>query len=85
MSFAEYELYKRVKLLGEGSYGKAFLCQCVLDGSLCVVKEVDLNSMSESEKRDTINPSTTERPLCGRSVVEGLKKPKSSRLLSIQI
>ena len=26
---AEYELYKRIKILGEGSFGKAYLVECV--------------------------------------------------------
>jgi len=28
---AEYELYRRIKLLGEGSYGKAYLVECLSD------------------------------------------------------
>ena len=28
---AEYELYKRIKLLGEGSFGKAYLVECLHD------------------------------------------------------
>ena len=28
---AEYELYKRIKLLGEGSFGKAYLVECLQD------------------------------------------------------
>jgi NIMA (never in mitosis gene a)-related kinase 1/4/5 len=35
---AEYEYYKRIKLLGEGAFGKAFLVECVEDKSLWVVK-----------------------------------------------
>ena len=38
MTTAEKDLYKRVKLLGEGSFGKAYLVECVADGSLCVIK-----------------------------------------------
>jgi len=28
---AEYEYYKRIKLLGEGAFGKAFLVECLKD------------------------------------------------------
>jgi len=35
---AEYELYKRIRLLGEGAYGKAYLVESLKDGSLCVIK-----------------------------------------------
>jgi len=31
-------LYKRLKKLGEGSFGKAFLVRCLTDNSLCVIK-----------------------------------------------
>jgi NIMA (never in mitosis gene a)-related kinase len=51
---SEYEYYKRIKLLGEGSFGKAYLVECVSDGSLCVIKQVDLSKMSESEKKETL-------------------------------
>ncbi len=51
---AEYEYYKRIKLLGEGAFGKAYLVECVRDGSLCVIKQVDLSKMTESEKKETL-------------------------------
>jgi NIMA (never in mitosis gene a)-related kinase len=41
-SIAEFELYKRIKLLGEGSFGKAYLVECLSDKSLCVIKQMDL-------------------------------------------
>lgn len=28
---ADYESYRRIKLLGEGSFGKAFLVECLHD------------------------------------------------------
>ena len=34
----ENEIYKRIKLLGEGSFGKAYLVECIHDKSLCVIK-----------------------------------------------
>jgi NIMA (never in mitosis gene a)-related kinase len=52
---AEYEVYKRVKILGEGSFGKAYLVECVSDGTLCVIKQVDLSKMNDQEKKDTLN------------------------------
>ena len=32
------EAYKKIRLLGEGSFGKAFLVECKSDGSQCVIK-----------------------------------------------
>ncbi len=51
---AEYEHYKRIKLLGEGAFGKAYLAECVSDGSHCVIKQMDLSKMSDQEKKDTL-------------------------------
>lgn len=50
---AEYEYYRRIKLLGEGAFGKAYLVECVSDGSKCVIKQMDIHSMSEEERRET--------------------------------
>lgn len=52
---AEYECYKRIRILGEGSFGKAYLVQCVSDGTYCVIKQVDLGKMSDKEKKETLN------------------------------
>ena len=53
-NIAEYEHYKRLKLLGEGAFGKAYLVECVSDKTLCVIKQVDLSKMTEQEKKDTL-------------------------------
>lgn len=66
MPVAEYELYKRIKLLGEGSFGKAYLVECLSDGSLCVIKQVDLSKMSEQEKKDTLKEA---------KILEALRHP----------
>lgn len=50
----EYELYKRIKLLGEGSFGKAYLVESLRDSTKCVIKQMDLSNMSEDETRETI-------------------------------
>jgi len=58
------ESYKKLSLLGQGSYGKAFLVKCASDGvstelfirflqSLAVIKKIDIKRMSEEEKRNT--------------------------------
>ena len=45
--------YKRIKILKEGGFGKAYLCECVNDGQLCVVKEMKTQSMSAKEIKET--------------------------------
>lgn len=49
-----YETYEKVKLLGEGSFGKAYLVKAKSDQSLCVIKQVDVSRMSKQEKDDTV-------------------------------
>ena len=50
----EFEAYQKVKLLGEGSFGKAFLVRRVNDGNMCVMKMIDIGRMSEREKKETV-------------------------------
>lgn len=38
--------YEKIKVLGEGSYGKAYLVKQVSDGKLAVLKQIDMNKMS---------------------------------------
>jgi hypothetical protein len=34
----QFEIYNKIKLLGEGAFGKAFLVQCESDKSYAVIK-----------------------------------------------
>lgn len=74
MAVADYEAYKRIKLLGEGAFGKAFLVECIKDNSLCVIKQVDLNNMPENEKRETIKEA---------KILEALKHPNIVRFREV--
>ena len=74
MPRAEYELYKRIKLLGQGSFGKAYLVQSLSDNSYCVIKQLDLSAMNEQEKRDTLNEA---------KVLEALKHPNIVRFREV--
>ena len=49
----QLETYKKIKVLGKGSFGKAFLVQCGTDGSYAVVKKIDIKKMSEDDKQAT--------------------------------
>jgi len=44
-------MYDRIKLLGEGVYGKAYLVQHKETNNLAVIKQIDISSMNEDEKR----------------------------------
>lgn len=38
----ESKVYRRLKLIGEGTYGKAFLVESVSDGQKFVIKQMDM-------------------------------------------
>ena len=48
------ERYTKVKLLGEGSFGKAYLVKCENSGDNAVIKEMNIAKMSEEEKKEAL-------------------------------
>ena len=50
----EFEEYTKIKLLGEGSFGKAFLVKRVKDSNMCVMKMIDIGRMSSKEKSEVV-------------------------------
>lgn len=50
----QYETYKKVSTLGVGSFGTAYLVECASDKSLAVIKQIDISTMSEEERRETV-------------------------------
>jgi len=50
----QFEVYRKVKLLGEGAFGKAFLVQAESTKELCVIKQVNISQMSEREREETV-------------------------------
>ena len=50
-----FETYKKKQTLGVGSFGTAYLVECQSNGSLAVIKQIDIAQMSEEERRETLN------------------------------
>ena len=50
--------YKVVRLLGEGSFGKAFLCTNQSTDMTCVIKQIVMEGMNEKEQEDVKNEAT---------------------------
>ena len=49
--------YKVIKLLGEGSFGKAYLCTKDSSDVFCVIKQIVVEDMTKQEKDDVYNES----------------------------
>ncbi|GLC62909.1 hypothetical protein PLESTB_001958200 [Pleodorina starrii] len=47
--------FKVLKFVGKGSYGSVFLVQRLADGQTYALKEMDVRSMSQAEREDSIN------------------------------
>lgn len=78
----EFEKYKKIKLLGEGSFGKAYLIERVSDKLLCVMKTIDIGRMSESEKRETLQEAKIIEHLQHPNIVKFIEtfKTKGGKL-----
>ena len=50
----DFEVYNKIKLLGEGAFGKAFLVECQSDKSMAVIKQIVISKMSEKERIETL-------------------------------
>ena len=74
-------IYKVLQPLGEGSFGKAFLCKKESDGSLCVIKQILIEGMDQKEKDEVLNESTILSKLDHPNIIKFYdvfesKKPK---------
>ena len=68
------EEYNKLKILGTGTFGKAYLVEGKKTGDLFVVKEIDINQMSEDEMKDTMKEA---------KIMEGLNHPNIVRFKEI--
>ena len=74
--------YKVINVLGEGSFGKAFLCKKLSDDSLCVIKQILIEGMSQKEKDEVLNESNILSKLDHQNIIKFYdvfesKKPKN--------
>jgi NIMA (never in mitosis gene a)-related kinase len=47
--------YKRIKVVGKGTFGQAVLVQNKKDGKHYIIKQINIASMSEREKQESLN------------------------------
>jgi NIMA (never in mitosis gene a)-related kinase len=46
--------YREIRLLGEGAFGKCYLCECLADHTFVAIKQIDLHSQSEAERKEAL-------------------------------
>lgn len=66
----KYAPYKKIKLLGQGAFGKAYLAQNLTSKEMVVLKQIDLSRMRESEKRDAYKEAEILKNLGHQNIVE---------------
>lgn len=74
--------YKKIKLLGQGSYGKAYLVEQISDKQVCVLKQVDMSGMMEGEKREVYKEAEILKSLDHNNIirVRDICRTKSNKL-----
>lgn len=50
----QYETYKKVSTLGTGSFGTAYLVECQSNKEYAVIKQIDIQAMSDDERKETL-------------------------------
>lgn len=68
------EEYSKVRLLGEGSFGKAYLVHCKHSGDCAVIKEINVGHMSEEEKKQALKEA---------KIMEALQHPHIIRFREV--
>lgn len=50
----QYETYKKVSTLGTGSFGTAYLVECQSNREFAVIKQIDIQQLSDEERKETL-------------------------------
>jgi NIMA (never in mitosis gene a)-related kinase 1/4/5 len=73
------QTYTQVKLLGEGSYGRAYLVKCSSDSSYAVIKTMSLNSMSDQAKKEAYKEAKILEKLDHSNIVKFIEVFRSNK------
>lgn len=69
-----YETYKKISTLGTGSFGTAYLVECQSNNEKAVIKQVDIQTMSEDERKETLREA---------KILEALNHPNIIRFREV--
>lgn len=73
------QTYTQIKQLGEGSYGKAYLVKCSGDGSLAVIKAMQIESMSDEAKKEAFKEAKILEKLDHCNIVRFIEVFRSNK------
>lgn len=68
------EIYRKIRLLGEGAFGKCYLVDAVNAGNKCVIKQMDISSMTPEEKNEALREA---------KILEALDHPNITRFREV--
>ena len=66
----QVESYKRIKQLGSGAYGQAFLVQCESDKSYAVIKQIDMEDISDDDRKAALREAKILELLQHDNIIE---------------
>ena len=72
--------YTKIKLLGEGSFGRAYLVSVNATNEKAVIKEIDLSKIPETEKKEVLKEAKILELLSNTCIIrfrEVYKTPKN--------
>ena len=72
-------LYKQIKLLGQGSFGKAFLVENNTDKSVAVIKTMVLENMSDKEQKEAYLEAKILEKLNHPNIIKFIEVFRSSK------
>lgn len=64
------ERYNKVRLLGEGAYGRAYLVTAESTGEYCVIKEIDIHMMTPEMQQETLKEAKIMERLSHPNIVQ---------------
>mmetsp|Transcript_75245 Transcript_75245/g.156730 ORF Transcript_75245/g.156730 Transcript_75245/m.156730 type:complete len:480 (-) Transcript_75245:197-1636(-) len=63
------EKYQRIRVLGKGSFGKAYLVKNTIDDELCVVKQMETSMMTKKEKEEAVKEAMLLKRMDHKNIV----------------
>ncbi len=75
--------YTRIKLLGEGSFGRAYLVKVNATNEQAVIKEIDLGKVPEAEKKEALKEAKILESLSHPCIIRFREVYKTKKYLCI--